>query len=159
MKILVCLLISLFVLLSYRIIFGDGSLQELSRLHKEVRHARAELVRLKSRNRNLQAEVADLKNGLEAIEERARIELGMIGNDETFFQFVRSPAPEGAKSEPVVADHLSDTDASNSPVPDAGFRDNTADILPDSSAHTISGSNPGSDPGSDLGKTPDWATQ
>ena len=49
----------------------------------------AELLRLRSRNQALEAEVADLKSGLDAIEERARSELGMIDNDETFYQFVR----------------------------------------------------------------------
>ena len=46
-------------------------------------------LQLRSRNQALSAEVADLKSGLEAIEERARAELGMIDEDETFYQFVR----------------------------------------------------------------------
>ena len=47
------------------------------------------MLQLRSRNQALSAEVADLKSGLEAIEERARAELGMIDEDETFYQFVR----------------------------------------------------------------------
>ena len=88
MKITVTLLAFLLAMLSYRLLFGDGSIQELSRLNEELRDARSELVSLQSRNQSLRAEVDDLKNGLDAVEERARLELGMIGNDETFYQFV-----------------------------------------------------------------------
>ena len=80
----------LLALISYRLIFGDGSLQELTRLNNELRDARMELSRVQNRNQGLRAEVEDLKNGLDAIEERARLELGMIGNDETFYQFIGS---------------------------------------------------------------------
>lgn len=79
-------------MLSYRLLFGDGSLQELSRLNEELRDARSELVRMQNRNQGLRGEVDDLKTGLDAVEERARVELGMIGNDETFYQFIGSSA-------------------------------------------------------------------
>lgn len=89
MKVLLAVLMLVLIALQYRIWFGDGSLQELWRLRGEAQSRSAEVVRLRNRNEALEAEVADLKNGLDAIEERARSELGMIGNDETFYQFVR----------------------------------------------------------------------
>lgn len=56
------------------------------------------------RNRQLVAEVTDLKVGLTALEERARSELGMVGNSETFYQVVTSgtPAP-AAPATPITA--------------------------------------------------------
>ena len=89
MKVLVGLLVILLALLQYRLWFGDGSVQEVVRLNNETRQANATLLSLRSRNQALEAEVADLKSGLDAIEERARSELGMIDEDETFYQFVR----------------------------------------------------------------------
>jgi len=97
MKVLVGLLVVLLVILQYRLWFGDGSLQEVWRLGKEARETKAELLRLQSRNQALEAEVADLKSGLEAIEERARAELGMVDSDETFYQFVRERGSEASR--------------------------------------------------------------
>lgn len=88
MKVLVAVLIVLLLLLQYRLWFGEGSIQEVSRLHGEAAASRAELIRLNNRNKALAAEVADLKRGLDAIEERARADLGMISQGETFYQFV-----------------------------------------------------------------------
>ena len=107
MKALAACLCALLVALQWRLWFGEGSLQEVSRVGEEARAARAEVLRLQSRERALAAEVADLKSGLEAIEERARSELGMIDEDETFFRFVRGPGASGtgdrAGSVPVEA--------------------------------------------------------
>lgn len=89
MKVLIALLVILLIGLQVRLWFGDGSLQEVSRLRNEARDTQTELIRLRGRNQALAAEVADLKSGLDAIEERARAELGMIDPDETFYQFVR----------------------------------------------------------------------
>lgn len=89
MKALVIVLLLLLAMLQYRLWFGDGSVQEVWRLNQQARETKAELLRLRSRNQALEAEVADLKSGLDAIEERARSELGMIDRDETFYQFVR----------------------------------------------------------------------
>ena len=72
--------------LQYRIWVGEGSMAEVWRFSGQIaeQHER-NLVSL-SRNRQLHAEVLDLKEGLQAIEERARRELGMIGRDEIFYQ-------------------------------------------------------------------------
>ena len=113
MKALAGCLLALLVALQWRLWFGEGSLQEVSRVREEARAARAEVLRLESRERALAAEVADLKSGLEAIEERARSELGMIDEDETFFRFVREPgagAPPPSRVEPVGAPPEGDGD-------------------------------------------------
>lgn len=89
MKALIGLLIVLLLVLQYRLWFGDGSVQDFYRLRNQSAETQAELIRLRNRNQALEAEVADLKSGLDAIEERARTDLGMINEDETFFQFVR----------------------------------------------------------------------
>ena len=90
MKTTIVFLTVLLSLITYRLLFGDGSLQELNRLQSELRDSRSELIRLQNRNQGLRAEVEDLKKGLDAVEERVRLELGMIGNDETFYQFIGS---------------------------------------------------------------------
>jgi len=88
-KVLLAVLLGLLVALQMRLWFGDGSLQELSRLRDEAEHSRSEVLRLTIRNQALAAEVDDLKSGMDAIEERARGELGMIDEGETFYQFIR----------------------------------------------------------------------
>lgn len=88
MKVLVVMLTILLIALQYRLWFGEGSIQEVSRLRNEAAASNEEMQRLVSRNQALAAEVADLKAGLEAIEERARADLGMISEGETFYQFV-----------------------------------------------------------------------
>ncbi|MES9870582.1 MAG: cell division protein FtsB [Sedimenticola sp.] len=96
MRILIGILILIFVVLQYRLWVGEGSLAEVHGLKREIENQKAELKQLKQRNQALQAEVADLKKGLEAIEERARSELGMIREGEIFYQVVE-PAKEGGQ--------------------------------------------------------------
>jgi cell division protein FtsB len=88
MKKLVIVLLLLLGYLQYRLWFGDGSLQEVWQLHREVEAQREENLRLRERNDTLDAEVLDLQQGLDAIEERAREDLGMIKEGETFYQVV-----------------------------------------------------------------------
>jgi cell division protein FtsB len=66
---------------------GDG-VRELARLSEAVERQKAENSELQARNKQMVAEVTDLKAGMAAIEERARSELGMIGRNETFYQVV-----------------------------------------------------------------------
>lgn len=113
MKVLIAILMLVLVALQYRIWFGDGSVQELWRLRGEAQSQSAEVLRLRNRNQALEAEVADLKKGLDAIEERARSELGMISNDETFYQFVRD---RGRQSTVVVPS--TNKPAEGAPSPD-----------------------------------------
>jgi cell division protein FtsB len=88
MKKLLILLVILLVYLQYSLWFGDGSLQDVWRLHKDVEQQRQENDALRERNEALEAEVLDLQQGLEAIEEHAREDLGMIKKGETFYQVI-----------------------------------------------------------------------
>jgi len=88
MKKLLLLLIFLFVYLQYQLWFGDGSLQDVWELHQEVEMQRQENIELRERNAALQAEVTDLQQGLDAIEEHAREDLGMVKEGETFYQVI-----------------------------------------------------------------------
>ncbi len=92
MRLLIGILVLLFLLLQYRLWVGEGSLAEVNNLRHEIQNQRSELARLRARNRALQAEVDDLREGMEAIEERARNELGMVKPGEVFYQVVE---PEG----------------------------------------------------------------
>lgn len=88
MKIVTAALVFTLVLLQYRLWVGDGSLAEVWSLKGELLAQREENQQLTARNRRLEAEVVDLKQGSEVIEDRARRELGMIRKDETFFHIV-----------------------------------------------------------------------
>ena len=88
MKWLAAALIVVVVLLQYRLWISDDGVRELSRLQADVERQRIEDERLAERNRQLIAEVRDLKKGVAALEERARSELGMIARNETFYQVV-----------------------------------------------------------------------
>lgn len=86
---LVILSVALVVLL-YRYWLSDDGIREVWRLEGAVAEQQALNEQLRRRNRELEAEVADLKGGSDAIEERARAELGMKRENETFYQVVDS---------------------------------------------------------------------
>jgi len=88
MKQLVILLMLLLLYLQYKLWFGEGSLQDVWELHQEVEFQRQENIELRERNAALDAEVQDLQQGLDAIEEHAREDLGMVKEGETFYQVV-----------------------------------------------------------------------
>ena len=88
MKALITILIVLLLILQYKLWFGDGNMREVWRLQTAIEEKKKENETLRERNAALEAEVQDLKQGLDAIEERARSELGMIKKDETFYQIV-----------------------------------------------------------------------
>jgi cell division protein FtsB len=81
-------LIVLLALVQFRLWVGDESLAEVWRLRQAIVSQTSENALLASRNQRLEADVRDLKNGLEAVEERARLELGMIRKGEIYFQIV-----------------------------------------------------------------------
>jgi cell division protein FtsB len=87
----VIILVALFVVLQYQLWVGDGSLSEVAQLRAEIHEQQVAIGELEERNRLLEAELQDLRVGLDAIEERARSELGMIRQGETFYQIVREP--------------------------------------------------------------------
>jgi cell division protein FtsB len=91
MRIIVAVLLVLLLGLQYRLWVSDGGMREVWRLRDEVAAQQAENEKLKERNRTLVAEVQDLKQGKTAIEERARTDLGMIRNDESFYQVMNDP--------------------------------------------------------------------
>jgi len=81
-------LVVVLLLLQYRLWLSNDGVHELTRLSDAVARQKSENADLTARNQQLVAEVADLKSGMAAIEERARSELGMIGRQETFYQVV-----------------------------------------------------------------------
>ncbi|MCG6658085.1 cell division protein FtsB [Halomonas campisalis] len=85
LKWLAIALLLLLALLQYRLWFGDGGVQELRQIRERVAVLDAENKPLRDRNARLAAEVVDLKTGLDAIEERARSDIGMVRSDEHFY--------------------------------------------------------------------------
>jgi cell division protein FtsB len=104
MRIFSAVLAITLILLQGRLWFSDRGLREVSGLQASVAAQRAANLEQSERNRQLSAEVANLKTGLTALEERARSELGMVAASETFYQVVRAntPAP-AAPAAPVTA--------------------------------------------------------
>jgi len=96
MRILALTLGALVVLIQYPLWFGKGGWLRVGELEREVRLQQERNDRLTARNGALDAEVRDLKQGLDAVEERARFELGMVRQDEIFFQFVE-PRPDARR--------------------------------------------------------------
>ena len=88
MKLLVGILALLLAGVHTHLGWGKGSIQELHDLQFLVQQQRAQNLALKQRNTSLSAEVADLKLGVEALEEHARVELGMIKHGEIFYQLL-----------------------------------------------------------------------
>ena len=75
--------------LQYRLWVGNGSLAQVTDLTQQIADQRAENEILLERNRVLDAEVSELKNGMETVEERARHELGMVKEGETLYQLAQ----------------------------------------------------------------------
>lgn len=88
MRILLILLLVLVLLIQYQLWLSDDGMREVWRLNDAVQAQQNENLELEERNDTLEAEVSDLKEGLDAVEERARSELGMIRQDEVFYQLV-----------------------------------------------------------------------
>lgn len=83
--------------LQFRLWTGTGGMPEVWRLERRVAEQAEENQRLEARNRALAADVADLKEGREAAEERARAELGMVRPAEVFYQVIEKPAASDGK--------------------------------------------------------------
>jgi len=86
--------------LQYPMWLGKGGWLQVRELDRQLAAQSEVNARLKSRNEALDADVRDLKSGREAIEERARSELGMVKQDEVFFQ-VQQPMEQGATTPPA----------------------------------------------------------
>lgn len=99
MRALLAILVIILALLLVKAWLGEGGALDVRRLEQRVEEQARENEALAQRNRQLQADVEDLRQGLEAVEERARSELGMIKENEEFYQVV-----PGRKVEPDEQD-------------------------------------------------------
>lgn len=88
MRILAVVLGALLVLIQYPLWLGKGGWMRVWDIDRQVKAQQQNNAKLEVRNKALDAEVRDLKQGLDAIEERARYELGMVKADEFFFQIL-----------------------------------------------------------------------
>jgi cell division protein FtsB len=88
MRMAIAAMTGLLLVLQYQLWLGNGGIRDAWRLQDAVAAQRRENEALHQRNDALEAEVRDLKSGLEAVEERARRELGMIRDGEVFYQVV-----------------------------------------------------------------------
>ena len=95
MRIVILILILMFLSLQYRLWDGEGSYAEVKHLQSEITQQKRDIKRMQQENLELRAEIEDVKNGLDAVEERARTELGMIRQGEVYFQIVE---PESKKN-------------------------------------------------------------
>jgi cell division protein FtsB len=87
-RVLSVCLVAVIVLLQYPLWLGKGGWLKVWDMDRQVSAQQAKNDALQTRNAALEAEVADLKKGLEAVEERARYDLGLVKPDEVFFQVV-----------------------------------------------------------------------
>jgi len=88
LKYLLAILITLFGYLQYKLWVAEGRVQDSWALEQRIQTLKAENQQLARRNDALQAEVMNLKSGLDVVEEKARRELGLVGKDEIFFQYI-----------------------------------------------------------------------
>ena len=88
MRVIIIVLIVFLALLQHRLWFGKNSVPDYIALENDVDRQRADNDKLIQRNKVLYADTDDLKSGVEGIEERARNELGMIKDNETFYRIV-----------------------------------------------------------------------
>lgn len=99
MKVLAAVLAVFLIAIQAQLWVGRGSLPYVAHLREEVAAAHAENEEARARNAQLQAELRDLREGLEMVEEKARFELGMIKADEVFVPL----APTQPASAPSLA--------------------------------------------------------
>jgi cell division protein FtsB len=107
MKALTLIFVVLIALLQYPLWLGKGSWLRVWNVNQQITEQKTKNEAAKQRNATLNAEVQDLKQGNAAIEERARSELGMIKQDEVFYQVIDQPiviqpsAPQPSASKPA----------------------------------------------------------
>jgi cell division protein FtsB len=105
MRIFAYAMAAILALLQFRLWVSDQGMRDVWRLKSAIEAQQAENADLAKRNEQLVAEVVDLKQGLAALEERARSELGMIGSNETFYQVV-TPATATRSAVPVATSEV-----------------------------------------------------
>lgn len=104
MRWLLACLVALLGILQYRLWIAEGSLAERHRLEQEVREQAALNEELRARNAVLEREVLELQTGNAVVEERAREELGLVREDEVYYQFVEPAAGKSTASRPGPGD-------------------------------------------------------
>ena len=104
LRFLALVLVIVLIALQVHLWTGQGGMRDVWRLQQQVEQQKAENAQLKKRNETLSAEVDDLKHGDEAVEERARSELGLVKPGETFYQVVE-PGAVGDNSGKQVNTH------------------------------------------------------
>ena len=100
MRLLALIFAALILALQYPMWLGKGGWLRVRELDRQVEAQKKLNSELKARNGALDAEVRDLKQGFEAIEERARSELGMLRQDEVFFQLPADTASRPSSASP-----------------------------------------------------------
>ena len=98
MRLVILLLVIVFVLLQFKLWLGEGGFRDVTRLEARVENQQLKNDDLLQRNAELRAEVEDLRERLEAVEERARNELGLIKPAEEFYQVVPAPSEDKKKA-------------------------------------------------------------
>lgn len=98
MKFIAIILLVLLLMLQYRIWLGDGGLPQVLKLDGDIEQVQQKVEKLQERNKALDAEVIDLKTGLQAIEERARSELGMMHKDDVYYQVIENKDAERSQN-------------------------------------------------------------
>jgi cell division protein FtsB len=98
LKVLALVLALFLVAIQAQLWVGRGSIPHVAQLREELRKAQADNDKARARNAQLQAELRDLREGLEMVEEKARFELGMIKSDEVFVPI----AAANAAAKPAV---------------------------------------------------------
>lgn len=88
MKVLLGVLLVIIVILQFNLWVGEGSYSQQLNLESQVEVQQEENVTLGERNDELENEVLDLKTGLDAVEERARSEFGMVKDGEVLYQII-----------------------------------------------------------------------
>ena len=100
LKWLALILIALLIGLQVKLWAGDGGMRDLRAIRARVSEQQAENAKLKQRNDALHADVEDLKHGQDAVEARARSQLGLIKPGEVFYQVVMPPSGSSAAALP-----------------------------------------------------------
>ncbi len=90
MRILLLILLSLIALMQYSLWLGKGGWLQVRDVDKQIKAQQQANQKMQERNAAIDADVKDLKQGYAAIEERARSKLGMVKDDEIFFQVIKS---------------------------------------------------------------------